>query len=335
MATTDKQVQQTLGAVARKLADGAEVRDLRKLTGGASQQTWAFDLVSPAGSEALILRQAGVWTSGSSEQHIALANEARLQRRLADAGVPVPRIRYVLASRDGLGDGYLMDCVKGEGLPQRILNDARYERARSNLARQCGEVLGRIHSLPTDDLGFLRVAPPEAEIGRQLNEYREQGPRRPVFELALRWLQDNCPEAGKPALVHGDFRNGNLLVGSDGLRAVIDWEMAHLGDPMEDLGWVCVNSWRFGHSELPVGGFGTREELFAGYESVTGTPVDPEAVRFWEVYGTHKWGVICRMMASSFRSGADRSLEPAVIGRRASEAEVDLLHLLAPLEEDE
>jgi aminoglycoside phosphotransferase (APT) family kinase protein len=110
----------------------------------------------------------------------------------------------------------------------------------------------------------------------------------------------------------------------------LDWELAHLGDPMEDLGWMCVNSWRFGKIDLPVGGFGTREELFAGYESVTGVAVDPEAVRYWEVYGTLKWGMICQSMAMSFKRGSERPLEPAVIGRRASEAEIDLMHLLAP-----
>ena len=77
--------------------------------------------------------------------------------------------------------------------------------------------------------------------------------------------------------MHGDFRHGNLIIGPDGVRAVLDWELAHLGDPMEDLGWICVNSWRFGEIDKPVGGFGTREELFAGYEAA-GRRVDPERV---------------------------------------------------------
>ena len=93
-----------------------------------------------------------------------------------------------------------------------------------------------------------------------------------MFELALQWLKRHRPpEPARLSLVHGDFRNGNLMVDDDGLRAVLDWEMAHLGDPMEDLGWICVNSWRFGRHELPVGGFGTREQLFAGYVEAGGT----------------------------------------------------------------
>jgi aminoglycoside phosphotransferase (APT) family kinase protein len=130
-------------------------------------------------------------------------------------------------------------------------------------------------------------------------------------------------------LVHGDFRHGNLIIGSEGLRAVLDWELAHLGDPMEDLGWICVNSWRFGEIDKPVGGFGSREELFAGYEEA-GRRVDPDRVKFWEVMGTLRWGVMCCGMMQRFRIGPDHSMERAMIGRRSSETEIDLLRLLVP-----
>ena len=111
--------------------------------------------------------------------------------------------------------------------------------------------------------------------------------------------------------------------------AVLDWEIAHFGDPMEDLGWICVNSWRFGGIDKPVGGFGTREELFAGYEEA-GRKADPDRVMFWEVMGTLRWGIMCCGMMQRFRLGPDHSLERAMIGRRSSETEIDLLRLLAP-----
>jgi aminoglycoside phosphotransferase (APT) family kinase protein len=130
-------------------------------------------------------------------------------------------------------------------------------------------------------------------------------------------------------LVHGDFRNGNIVVDASGLRAVLDWELAHLGDPMEDLAWISVPSWRFGHHDLPVGGIGTRDELFAGYREGGGT-VDAARVHYWEVLGTLKWGVICEGMAAAHLSGAERSVERAAVGRRASETEIDLLDMLAP-----
>jgi aminoglycoside phosphotransferase (APT) family kinase protein len=167
------------------------------------------------------------------------------------------------------------------------------------------------------------------EIGQLEGEYRGFHWPRPVFELALRWLRDHDPgPSNEVTLVHGDFRHGNLIIGPDGVRAVLDWELAHLGDPMEDLGWICVNSWRFGEIEKPVGGFGSREELFAGYEE-GGRKADPSRVKFWEVMGTLRWGVMCCGMMQRFRSGPDHSMERAMIGRRASETEIDLLRLLA------
>jgi len=152
---------------------------------------------------------------------------------------------------------------------------------------------------------------------------------RPVFELAFAWLHAHLPPpAARPRLVHGDFRNGNLIVGPEGVVAVLDWELAHIGDPMEDLGWICVNPWRFGVVDKPVGGFGEREDLYAGYESVGGAKVDRAHARFWEVFGALRWGVMCAGMTAAFRSG-DPSVERAVIARRASETEVDLMRLLA------
>ena len=170
------------------------------------------------------------------------------------------------------------------------------------------------------------------EIADLDREYRSFERPRPVFELALRWLRERDPGPSKEVtLVHGDFRHGNLIIGPDGVRAVLDWELAHLGDPMEDLGWVCVNSWRFGEIDKPVGGFGTRDELFAGYEAA-GRRADPERVKFWEVMGTLRWGVMCCGMMQRFRQGPDHSMERAMIGRRSSETEIDLLRLLAPRE---
>ena len=140
---------------------------------------------------------------------------------------------------------------------------------------------------------------------------------------AFKWLDANRPEVGPPVLVHGDFRLGNVIVGDDGLRAVIDWELAHLGDPMEDLGWLCVKAWRFG-SSLPVAGVGEYRQLFEAYEAAGGGAVDPDVVRWWEVLGTLKWGVMCIMQANAHVAGLTRSHELAAIGRRVCENEHDL-----------
>jgi aminoglycoside phosphotransferase (APT) family kinase protein len=123
--------------------------------------------------------------------------------------------------------------------------------------------------------------------------------------------------------VHGDFRLGNVIVGTDGLAAVIDWELAHLGDPMEDLGWLCTKAWRFG-SPHPVAGLGQYRELMDAYEEASGVAVDPDELLWWEVVGTLKWGIMCIGQANAHTSGVARSHELAAIGRRVCENEHDL-----------
>jgi aminoglycoside phosphotransferase (APT) family kinase protein len=161
----------------------------------------------------------------------------------------------------------------------------------------------------------------------QVAQYRELldtlGQPHPTFELALRWLEDHRPAPTGAALVHGDFRLGNVIVGEEGLRAVLDWELAHIGDPMEDLGWLCVKAWRFG-SRLPVAGVGEYRQLFEAYEAASGAVVDADVVRWWEVLGTVKWGVMCIVQTSVHLNGMSRSHELATIGRRVCENEYDV-----------
>jgi aminoglycoside phosphotransferase (APT) family kinase protein len=303
-----------------------------RLSGGASQETWSFDIVHPDGNIGAILRRAPVGYGAAPSRAAGLNAEAVLMQLAHDAGVPSPLVLHVLQPQDDLGTGFIMQRVEGETIPRKILRDEQFAQARPKLARQLGQVLAGIHGLDLRKLPELRRMTAAKEIAELERDYRSFEWPRPVFELALRWLRDRDP--GPPqetTLVHGDFRHGNLIIGPEGLRAVLDWELAHTGDPMEDLGWVCVNSWRFGEIDRPVGGFGTREDLFAGYEA-TGRRVEPARVKFWEVMGTLRWGVMCCGMMQRFRVSPEHSVERAMIGRRASETEIDLLRLLAPRE---
>jgi aminoglycoside phosphotransferase (APT) family kinase protein len=301
-----------------------------KLSGGASQETWTFDIVHPSGNVGAILRRAPQGYGAAPTRAAGLDAEARLMQLAYEAGVPSPRVMHVLRPEDGLGVGFIMARVEGETIARKILRDDKFAAARPHLARQLGEIAAGIHGLPRAQLPKLREMSATREIGDLGREYRSFNWPRPVFELALRWLADHDPgPSDEVTLVHGDFRHGNLIIGPDGVRAVLDWELAHLGDPMEDLGWICVNSWRFGEIDKPVGGFGSREDLFAGYEAA-GRKADPARVKFWEVMGTLRWGVMCCGMMQRFRIGPDHSMERAMIGRRASETEIDLLRLLAP-----
>jgi hypothetical protein len=198
------------------------------------------------------------------------------------------------------------------------------------MAGQCGAILARIHATPEAEQPPLEVVDGPTQIEQYREIYLSFDEPRPLFDLAFRRLAGSLPAVHRPTLVHGDFRNGNLLVDPGGIRAVLDWELVHRGDPMEDLGWLCVNSWRFGVSERPVGGFGAQEELFAAYEQEGGTPIDRDRVRAWQVFGTLKWGVMCMIQAFAHLDGRTGSVEKAAIGRRVSETEADLARLLAP-----
>jgi aminoglycoside phosphotransferase (APT) family kinase protein len=316
---------------ALRRAVGRGLASATRLSGGASQETWAVDAGDGADAESLILRRRPGGASAASGMALDLATEACLLGLASRAGVPVPGVRYVLAPDDRLGSGYLMQRLEGETIPRKVLRDPALAEIRPRLARQCGEILARIHAVPLASLPPLPVAPAAVQWRQYRDVYDGFDWPHPVFELAFRWIEDRLPgtESARETLVHGDFRHGNLMIGPDGVRGVLDWEIAHRGDPHEDLGWLCVNSWRFGNIDLPVGGFGAREDLIAGYEAAGAQRVDSERVRFWEVVGSLKWGIMCMMMLSVFERGIDRSVERAAIGRRASEAEIDLLALLA------
>jgi len=324
-------MEQKLGRCVAAWCPGATgVVGVARLSGGASQETWSFDIVHPNGNIGSILRRAPAGYGASPGRAAGLDAEARLMQLAYDAGLPSPRVMHVLTPQDELGAGFIMARVEGESIARKILRDAQFAKARPILARQLGKVIAGIHGLPASKMPKLRQMTSTKEIADLDREYRGFGWPRPVFELALRWLRDRDPGPSvEMTLVHGDFRHGNLIIGPDGVRAVLDWELAHTGDPMEDLGWICVNSWRFGEIDKPVGGFGSREELFAGYEAA-GHRVDPARVMFWEVMGTLRWGVMCCGMMQRFRLGPDHSMERAMIGRRSSETEIDLLRLLAP-----
>ena len=112
--------------------------------------------------------------------------------------------------------------------------------------------------------GAIAGLPPSDPLGDPLPFLDMLGEARPALELGARWLDAHRPAPGPRVTVHGDFRLGNLLVGPDGLRGVLDWELAHAGDPAEDIGWLCAPAWRFG-GPAEVGGFGSLGDLLGAY----------------------------------------------------------------------
>jgi len=318
------------GALAKVITDFARVEGLVRLSGGASQETWSFFAVAHDEAIPLVLRRSpggAPRQAGQGANSVPLETEAIVIEAARQAGAAAPRVRYVLLPEDGAGIGYVMDRLEGETIARKILRDEAFAEVRPRLAFQCGEVLARIHAVDTAPLkDVLNIVDGATQLRRYRELYDSYDYPHPVFELALQWLEPRLAQTSRRTLVHGDFRHGNIMISPKGVVAALDWELTHIGDPLEDIGWICTNSWRFGVAEKVVGGFGDLPDLLAGYAAAGGGAIDPEAVRSWIVYGSLKWGIMCMSMYQGFR--LDGSVERAAIGRRSSETEIDLINLI-------
>jgi aminoglycoside phosphotransferase (APT) family kinase protein len=295
---------------------GGPVTNLVPMLGGASRETWAFEL---DGRELVLRRDPPGAPRGG-----AMEREAGLLRAAREAGVPVPEVLAASDDAAELGAPWLvMTRLSGETIARRILRDEVYAGARARLTGQLATGLAALH-VRVDPTGLPEDDDVLASMRALLAAATEP---HPALELGLRHLEATRPAPVGRTVVHGDYRLGNVLVDADGLVGVLDWELAHVGDPAEDLGWLCVRSWRFG-SPLPVAGVGSREELLSAYAAAGGAVVDLPTLLWWEAYGTLRWGVICVQQAAAHLSGAVRSVELATIGRRVCEVELDLLDLV-------
>jgi aminoglycoside phosphotransferase (APT) family kinase protein len=309
-----------LGAALARMAGGISLplANLTRLSGGANMESWSFDW----GGAGYVLRRAPTaeMMAGRPFGHDV---EAALVRTAHDIGVKAPEIVGELTERDGLGTGYVMRRVEAEVNPAAILANPP-----TRLINDIAHELALIHRIPTASLPAL----PRVETGEALAQlkarFTDYGGDRPILALAIKWCEDHLPTPAPTCLVHGDFRMGNIMVDDEGVAAILDWELAHIGDAHEDLAWGCINAWRFGHIDQPAFGCADLDAYFAAYEAAGGGAVDPVRFRFWLIYRTLWWGLCCLQMADIWRSGMDKSLERLVIGRRTSETEVDLLMLL-------
>lgn len=303
----------------RALGAGA-LTDLARLSGGANMESWSFDWVG----QGYVLRRAPS-ADYLADRPFGHAVEAALVSAAHASGVRAPEVVAVLADHDGLGTGYVMRQIAGEVNPAVIL-----ATPPPSLLADLGRELARIHALP---VAAIPTAIPLLDTSAALHELRarfaDYGGDRPVIALALKWCEGHLPSpADPPVLVHGDFRMGNMLADADGLTAVLDWELAHLGDPHEDLAYGCMTVWRFGRPDRPAFGLGSLPDFFAAYEKAGGCVIDRERFHFWLVYRTLWWALGCLGMGAAWRNHVDRSLERVVVARRTAEQELDLLMLL-------
>jgi aminoglycoside phosphotransferase (APT) family kinase protein len=301
-----------------------------RLSGGASKETWSFDAIGADGTRTgLILRRD---LPGRPSEPGAAGREAEAITLAHGAGLAAPELLVSFqAGQPGLDTaGMIMRRVDGETIARRILRDDEYATARRVLVGQLADFAARLHGVDEPTTTDFPQPDPLAGLREQLDGF---GRPSEVFELAMAELTSSRPPVRAPVLLHGDFRLGNVIVGPEGLRAVLDWELTHIGNPAEDLGWLCVKAWRFG-ARPPVAGLGSREELLAGYHAAGGADISPAELRWWEILGTLRWGVICLTQAWAHLSGLHRSVELAAIGRRVAEQEWDLLLLLDPAAAD-
>jgi len=325
--------QQLAAVLKRRIAGCRDLIACERLSAGASQETYRIVIGTDAGEVKLAMRRAPGATRPAHGSYPGLETEALLMSAARSAGVPEPEILWVLRPEDGLGDGFIMQWLDGETLGARIVRDASLAAIRPKLAEQCGEILARIHAIDLERSGLatrLERLSPEQSVRATWQGYQALDTPQPMIDFTARWLLEHLPATFEPTLVHNDFRNGNIMVAAHGVVAVLDWEIAHIGDPMRDLGWICTNSWRFGRSELPVGGFGTYADLVRGYERVSGKRVAAEHVKFWQIFGSFWWACSSLSMAQHYRTGPDRTVERPAIGRRSSECQVDCVNLLIP-----
>ncbi|WP_159819153.1 phosphotransferase family protein [Colwellia sp. 20A7] len=320
--------------LAREFADFKSLLSCEQLTAGASQETYRIVIAVNSGKHQYAFRRSQpTMETESSVGSISLATEAHLFELAKSAGIPGPKVHYVLQPEDDLGNGFIMDWIAGETLGHRIVRAEELASIRPKLAKECGQILGRIHALDWKKTNLSNDLPqvsPVNLVKETWELYRDLNVPVPMLDYTYRWLLDNAPTEYRTTLVHGDFRNGNLMITADGINAVLDWELAQIGDPVRDLGWLCVNSWRFGKDKLPVGGFGEIEDLLDGYYETSGVKVSTEELKYWQVFGSFWWAMATLQMANAWRTGETPSLERPVIGRRSSEAQMDCVNLLIP-----
>ncbi len=337
--TTKLELQAALEpALASVTGSEVQVKGLALMPGGASQEMWRLDLTVLGGEwhgdYPLVMRRQ----VGSKIYDDALEPEAefRILQAAHAAGVPAPRPYWFL--RDLLGRaGFLMERLEGETIGRRIVKEPALAGAREKLPAQMGRALGTLHQIDADRFKLRELLPDFAREGtpaqfcirRAEADLDRIGEPHPALELCLRWLCQHEPSPPeRVVVVHGDFRIGNMVVTPEGLRGVLDWEFAHLGDPAEDLAWGMVRDWRFGAEHLRYGGVGEPEDFLVAYEQATGQPLDRARVFYWEVMGNVRWAVGTLNQAQRHLHGTEPNLELASLGRRCAEMEWEALRLI-------
>ncbi len=330
MASIDELRDKLERYITDQTGSAAKIERMTPLAGGASRDSWMVDIVLDGEPQRLVMRRD--FPTSMNDNALTREQEFRLMQRAYESGVSVARMRWLCTDLDVLGlPFFIMDFVEGISIGRKVVQVPELAHARDVLPEQMAAQLAKIHTMQIDDLEFLqrpRTDPITHVIAETYTLLDNLGLHIPAFEFALRWAQRTAPDCTRVTFTHGDFRVGNLLVDPNGLTAVIDWEFAHVGDPREELGYVCMRDWRFGNDHLRMGGLSDRERFIRAYEAHSGVEIDRRAVDWWEVMGNIRWGIICLSQAERHLSGRDPSVELASLGRRSAEMQLEALRMI-------
>jgi aminoglycoside phosphotransferase (APT) family kinase protein len=318
-------------------ANGLAISNIARIPGGASRETWSFDArwSEDGGSvqRGFIARRDPTGSLLDSNNDL----EFELYTALAGSGIPAPKVNWI--ERDGAAIDrpfYIMERLPGATDGRTLATSPDYAEARPVIARRKAEILARIHQFDIERIPSLERPPSPAAAARHELDRWEATMRadtlepQPVLELAFNWLKRHLPPPPERlALVHGDYRTGNFLYEKNGdITGILDWEMAHVGDPIEDVGWVVMRPWRWGGDDR-VGGLCKRDEFVRMYEEAGGAKVDPVALKFWEVFSNVKFAIIFITGTKVIVQGKTPDLLLALTGFINPGLEVELLELIA------
>jgi aminoglycoside phosphotransferase (APT) family kinase protein len=296
----------------------ASVTNLFRIPGGASRETWMFDAAwedeSGPRTHAFVVRKDPPASLLETDREAEYA----FYSTFWGSKVPVPRMRWLEPDAAILGGPFfIMDRILGCEANTRVILAPPYQQVQAEIARNMYEILGVIASFEWPGTPAERAAEaPTAETAWQkelahweaIIDAQELSPQ-PVMRAAIRWLRANPPPpAQRISVVHGDYRVGNFLYKDDGsIHGIVDWEMAHLGDPIEDLAWSFNQSWQWAKDGRP-GGIVERETAIATWERASGLKADRQALYWWEVFTNVKCQGIWVTGARSFQEGRTNEL---------------------------
>ncbi len=320
-------------AIAQFLRDACAASDVRidvpaLLSGGAIQQNWEIRVNISSGPwqglHTWVLRTDAPATVASSlprEHEFAIVHFAHARGLLApkplfmcnDAGV-IGRPFFVMEKLPGVAAGHKV---------------VRLDLDRRALARELAQAAARIHAVrpPIAELPFLKTLLARDVIAACRAYLDTLDEPHPVLEWGLRWCERRAPDFEETTFVHRDFRTGNYLVHEGKLAGLLDWEFAALGNPLEDIGWICAKCWGFRQDHYIVGGVADLDDFIPAYEAASGRKVPADALRYWQVMAHIRWSIIALQQTQRHLSGMEPSLELALTGKIVAELEWEILQL--------